>query len=669
MKANKSSKNFKTATRILTIVICIGLAFSLTTIETSNAFVFTLGIVIGLLITGGVIGWCLHEQSNSENVGDNPALKLTEENILTAWQSTAETISNQYKENNVDVQNFVNLFNVSYLYWVRQAEHDVANVISSNNWYDAKTNMTTFDDFDDSIKDLILSQLAKYSAQDVYTFRNILETNAKDTVDIVDVNGSIIDSSFTYGLRPMVSDRNTDWYLISIYVPADTSLKVDGNLYTEGVYQFHANEHTISEVTSDSILITGFPTDYDIFSKKYYNLTNERVCGDKSIHSGGATSFTNIYINRKIDKIDFDITTITGASYVDWIDLYGNSHRIGDSVGQFEVYPHAYVKYIEICVGGGGHDIVITPITVDINYHDIFYRPEPVTLTVKTSLAGDVELAQYLTDRDLINFYDMIIPYMKTIKDAMELNAQTLFNLYHSHGWFSTDDIPSNYLVVMPDLVFDNIFALADINITEAMLIYYTLLKQLDNQTLWTESDIDSSDISISDFGKWMVKGKLTHASDVIFDNEWVWIIPQTESLVLENNTNVSLTQSVMFFIPSTQEMFMGYSGDTLHIYSLLEDGESSENITITRMTLSEFLIATYGFDISLFEEWEFPLIPEGSEIYLIIAVGLIAVGVIVWLLGGDKYKKFGILTVVVGAGILILVYVIPAIIDFVVFW
>lgn len=667
MKHIKSSKKYKAISRILTVTICVSLAFALITTPQSEAII---GVIIVSVIVGGVIGWLLHDTNSVDNIADNPALQLSEENLLTAWEGTAERISNQYRENNIDVLNFVNLFNLSYLYWVRQAENEVANVINYTSWYNAKNNMTAFDDFDDSLMDFILSQVAKYSAQDIYVFRDILDTNAKSGIDVTTPDG-VIDSTFSYGLRPMVSNRNGDWYLIDIFVPSGQSLKVDGNVYIEGVYQFLGDIHQLSEISSDSILISGFPTNFDIYTAKNYEDLNVTVMPDYNYVPSGQARF--LHINRHIDTLYFD--GVGTNTYTGWADINGDYHLVGTSTGDIVCYPNAYVQYAHF-YGVGGHASAVTKIRADIVYDDLFYRPEPITMKIETTLAGNLALAEHITDRDTINFYDTIITYMKTLKTGMELNAQILFNFYHSHGWFDTDDIPSQYLVVMPDLSFDNIYALAGLDVNEAMMIYYAMLKQLDNETLWAEPNIDSTDITISDFGKWMVKAKLIHASDTIFDNVWVWIVPQSKTLDLNNGSDIVLTQSIMFFVPSTQEMFMGYSGDTLHIYSILEDGEYVETTSITRMSLQEFLITTYGFDVSVFGEWEFPQLVEHAEIYLTIAIACLGIGIPVRFLGdkfkGGKYKHIGTLLILAGIGIIVFVYVLPAIqgfIDWIVFW
>ena len=640
---------------IFVMILSLGIAFSMIFVPTVGATLTP--VRLGALILGGLVGNFLYDIFVGENAPDNPALQISQENLLLAWEGSAERINNQFKQSDADVMNFVNLFNVSYLYWMRQAEHEVADVISYPTWYDAKANMSAFTDFEDSLKSFMISQLSKYSAIDIYAIRDMLDTNDKTDISVNDGSGQINPSTFVYGLQPFVDDRNTEWYLIDVYVPTGESLNIDGHPYTHGIYQFGGEICNITSVSSDSVFITGFPTDYDIFTRHYYNVTDELITNSLSGN-------TRIYINRNVDSLTVTAVGANGGKYVD----DGGSHPFPASCTQ----TYIIIGKLQSIEDYG--NAPLANIKCSYSTHDIFYRPDALRLYVHTSLAGDVDINQYLANKDVINFYNVIIPYLQTIEDNMELQAHILFNYYHNHGWFTTDDIPSNYLVLMPDFNFDNIYALMGVNLTEATFIYYNWLKQLDNQTLWVNPNIDSTDISISDFSKYMIKGKLTHGGNIIFDNAWLWVVPQTGDLNLVNNSNNILTQSVLMFIPSTGLMYMGYVGDTLHVYALTEDGDYQDNMTIGRTTLQDFLVIKYGFDVSVFGDWVFP---TGIDItvYTTLAIIGIVAGIPIYAVGkyskgkngkGRGYLKvIGILMIIGGVGYLVYLYILYPLVHF----
>ena len=656
MKSNNSdSYRVKKTISIFILIASFGIVFSMITVPTIGATITP--VQLGAIMLGGLIGNFLYDLFTGDNQPDNPSLANSQANLLLAWEGSAERINNQFKQSDVDVMNFVNLFNVSYLYWIRQAEHEVASVISITNWHDAKDNMTSFDLFEDALKSFMLSQLSKYSAIDIYALRDMYDTDAKDDISVLSDNGVAMNpDTFLYGLQPFVGDRNTEWYLVDVYVPTGESLKIDGDSYAEGIYQFGGERHNLTEVSSDSILITGFPTNYDLFTRKWYNVTDELIESSHDLN-------TNIYINRHVDNL----TATAGNSFVQDIGYKddGGWHRFSDGTHTYSISG----KLIEIGVFGTLSIPLPTVGSIKCSYkiHDIFYRPDALRLWIETSLAGNMDIKQYITDSDNINFYGVILPFLSTIEQGMDLQAHILFNYYHNHGWYSTDDIPSQYLVIMPDLNFDNLQALAGLNITEAQFIYYSMLKQLDNETLWVQNNIDSKNISITDFGKWMVKAKLVHGGNTIFDHTWVWVVPQTGDLYLVNNSNNILNQSVLIFNPDDGTIYMGYSGDTLHVYALLEDGEYQDNMTVERQTLHDFLIAQYGFDVSVFGEWVFP---SGTTemIYNSLAIAGIISGIVVWGLGHSKnsegkkrgyLKILGILMIIAGGLYLLYAYII----------
>jgi len=721
MKSNKSSKfnrkNLKTAVGILTILICFGMVFNLVVVEQVEAVVITgtgIVIIMGATFIGGlIVGWLTNTGHDSSSPD---ALVISEENYILVWEDFNEEWNNDYIQANTNLHNYMMMFNLTYLDSVRRAEHDVASYVNLLNWSDVENNMTSLISYKENLTKFIVATLHGYNRIEVSILQHVYDTDAwsyttplkyapyahhstgetnYDWTELTDYGYDEPDQQdfqykVNFGTYPVGFDTGggesglplktggynigEKFYVTYIYVPNGNFITLknldtnDETTYSQGVYDLQGEENEVMDVTiydygstsanenldRTGVYLFGVPTDFDVLQDtlKTYNT-------GLLLSSVGESQSLIFEATKYINEVTVEGTE--GSSlYIDGILKYDFPH--------YQTIPipiDDYVKNITMQQGTLASGRIVSITTEGYIYPDMQGK-----LKVVTEHAGTAYITDDLPARGRVGLDWMVNSY-KSIYDSMIVQAKILWNLYHANGWYSTDDIPSEFLVIPPDIIFDNMDVFGNLPLDEAQAIYYAWMAQLIdfyNKNPDYTGTYDDTNMTVFDDGI-IFNATLVHGNKTIFSNHEIYISPLLNDLDLCKNNSYNLTQKVFIYDITANYIYYGYVGDNLSIHNITIESIETDCVTLGRQTMHDFIMGKYGFSISFPAEWEFPPIDGGEEIYTIIAVALICLGVPIWLLGGKKYNKVGILMIVVGACIIIVIYAIPAIVDFFTFW
>lgn len=706
MKANQSSKNFKNATRILTVAICIGLAFSLIAVEQSEAILGIALVIAGVFIAGVIIGWLAND---GHDVTTPDALVTSEENYVLVWNDFFEDWNNDYIDENVDLANYMMMYNLTFLDSVRRAEHDVSSYVHFINWSEVEDSMTSLTAYKENITKFIVSSLHGYNRIDVSVLQHIYDTDVwsyttpmkhgkaqnpdsndwsrltfyGDKYMFIPQYNQMMHIGYQYkvpfGTYPVGYSGDYDigdkFFVTYIYVPTGNFITLKNldtdvsNTYYGGVHNLQgeatevisvtARDSTVPSFDNTGVYLFGVPTDFNILSDNF--IIYNTGLGDVDAGSSQTLTFEK---SKHIESIYISATG-TGTTYV-WIN-----DELFTTLSQANSWVNINDYVYEITIENNIDTFCLKQIkTEGYIYHDMTGR-----LRVDTDLAGTAYITDNLPARGRIGL-DWMVDSYKTIYEGMIINAKILWNLYHANGWYSTDDIPSEFLVVPPDVIFDNMDALKNLPLDDARAIYYTWMGQLidfyDENPDYVGT-FDDTDMTMFDNGI-VINASLIHGGNTVFDNHQIYISPLLGDFVICKDNLYILTQKIFIYDITDTYIYYGYIGDNLTIHNISIDGVETECVTLGRQTMQDFLVGKYGFSISFTGEWQFPEIVS-AKTYLTIGIGCIVSGILIAVASSGKYKKYrviGYLLILIGSGVIVFTYIIPAIQSFfesLIFW
>lgn len=702
MKVSELSKRkkFKSVAKVLSIAICFTVAFSLVTVETTEAILGIVCIVVGAFVAGAIIGYLANEGHDKTSPD---GLVTSQANYVLVWNDFVEEWNNDYISENVNLANYMMMYNLTFLDSVRRAEHDVASYVNLLNWSDVESNMSSLSGYKENVSNFIVSTLHGYNRIDVSILQHMYDTDvwayttpmkrAKvytaistyhyDWRELNYCGTSGIDYvqyKAPFGTHPVGYDGNYDvgdkFFVTFLYVPSGYSItlkNLDSNVettYNDGVHDLQGKRNEVIDVDvttyphvgidNTRVYLFGLPTDFDILVDTYIN------------YNPGLTYSTEpqsiVFESEKFIK-EIGVKIIYGVSYEADIYLDGVFKSRWGMESQ-TVTLNEYASNITIVPIGSGSSAYITRIQSE----GYIYSDMNGGLKVVTDSGGTSDVTDNLPDRGRVGLDWMVNSY-KNIYDAMIINSKILWNVYHANGWYSTDDIPSEFIVVAPDMIFDNLDVLKNLPMDKAQAIYYAWMAQLIN--FYDENPdyadtYDDTDMTVFDDGI-IINASLVHGGKTVFTNHLIYISPLLNDFYICKDNFYNLTQKIFIYDITGNYIYYGYVGDNLTVHNITIDDVGTDCVTLGRQTMHDFLMGKYGFSISFPAEWIFPVagIPS-TDIYATIAVAFICLGVPIWLFAGKKYNKIGILLVVIGGGILIYIYVLPIIIDFfdsLVFW
>ena len=289
-------------------------------------------------------------------------------------------------------------------------------------------------------------------------------------------------------------------------------------------------------------------------------------------------------------------------------------------------------------------------------------------VTLDYDSESDIVLNSYFSNTDL-TYYDYWFGAFGNLSSAMNSAGYALYTTYKNAGYDTTDDIPSDELVIYPDWLMSNLDALHGLNQTEFLFIYYTLLSQLNESYIWDGNDISSANFNITtDFADYMVNATLVHAGSEVFNHSLVWMSILHNDLTITKGETVTLDQTVLFYDTSISRLYMGYSGDNLTCHNITYKTEDVPSADLTITSLDILLNALYGISLegetnSSLDALLAALGSTAADVgwLLYVGIGAIIGGVILMAVAKDNkgISKLGLLLIIAGIVILAWIWII----------
>ena len=685
--------------RILTVALVVGLAFvvaDLAYVDNAEAFPF---IIIPVAIGVGMLaGWLLSEYFDDSS---DPNYDVYEEQISHAyWNETINELQDQYNLSRNDDINMRLLYDNTYLAAVRYAENEVASYVNCSTWADAKANMTSFDNFNQTARHILLYKMGNVGYTDCLVLDYAHHADYLSFIDL-EVDGSP-QSTFSWGVQAHNNTYNGsyigEYFLNYVYVPKNGYIVVDGTNYTGGNT---GDILTFVSMSLDMLLADEEPASYNITDYSdgcYINglrvdfpINADHDIGDLSYHTGEWVVYSpatnGLYAYETIFDYDSPV-------HVDSLEMYAHQLTGANLYAEYRIRCDGTVVYTDAGPGypsGTWHYEGWISVDQDCSkleigtkkrqhgdhYHTrakctswsepdyscgYFYRLDNSSVVLNYTTLSNFNLNTNLSNRNHV-YSDFWNGSFSTIYSAMNSSAYSLWNYYRCvMGWENPGDIPSDNLIIYPDWLMSNLDALAGLNVSEFLIIYYVLLQQFNDSVLWNGTltdEIDSTLFNISDFSDTVIKATLVHSGSEVFNQSWVWMVVYTDDLNISTGTTITLNQTCLFFEIENKQLWLGYAGDNLTIHEIKVSGSPVGETNLTITTLSAFLSATYGIDLegSSFQGALGSLFGSASD-QLILILGLVGVGVVCSF--SRKLKVIGFLAFAGAAGLFVYWYVWP---------
>ncbi|RLF46065.1 MAG: hypothetical protein DRN29_05630 [Thermoplasmata archaeon] len=524
--------------KLFTVLVAVGIAGMLITAEQNEAFIVPL--LIGAGIGFGIAILLEHlDKDNSKNI----QYDYHASTYANAIKGRLEDINNNYRTAYANAQNMINILNTTSIFWSRLAEHKVAGYVNYTNWT--------------LCKDKVLYELDKNITSMFFAIWNTYALNDLELQDEL--------------LRGMENDyQDEDEH----YIVADARFYTNGTLYENKILCKKSATENLDNfaLTFDFDFNETYDSDSD-FIGKWYILWLKVLKEDASLtikHDGNIETIG--YKDGIVNISDFvNITSlnnhahiyIVGVKISDYKDIYYSS------ISNFTYmhYKWTGINYrVENERGHFDYDGVLD----DGYYHKLY---------ISVSNASGYSSSFYFAfDSDIWKWMADFFKTARQIRETVEINAYNQWQYYHSKGWYNTSDIPADELPIFPDLYFPNWQTLGNLSLNDTLAIYYSILAQLQNQTLINESLLDSDDFKFSGAGiiANISLKNIDSATWDIIDKHRAYIIPIEKPITL----TVGKTYNITNKNTTTKEATL-YPSDDIYISQL--DGSSNTQDLIVR--------------------------------------------------------------------------------------
>jgi hypothetical protein len=629
-------------------------------------------VAIGF-VAGAIVGYFFHD---SVDTGCPNAVVVDQSNFVTTWYDFIESWDNAYIKNNADMVNFMNMYNLTYLDSVRRAEHEVADFVDYTVWQDVIDNMTTIEDFKHDVLNMLIYLLHGYNFIDVSLISYMYDSIENPLIDYVDaytthINGDLLELSThhsRYGTFPTqyvgLFYPDEIFYVTYLYIPTGKNLtmqnmvtNVTSTFNESGIVDLKGELYKVVSGDFNEAYLFGIPSDYDIL-----NPSNAEF----GVNSTGVNANTNQSIVFGSQKYISGVTIEGTGNYKIYLD--GELFDTGVIPEGIDNIIHIDENATTIDVQSNNNGNYFATLLAPSYIYNSWYFDG---LVMQTDLAGGVNISsRFTSDPDqlyanrMIGLYSMTDSYVN-IYNAMITQAKILWDLYHSLGWYETDDIPSDFLVIPPDIIFDNLGSLENLPVDIAELIYNAWMAQL---IQWYQDHPNATGV-YNDYNQSMpdigieINCSLTHGGNDVITDKICYISPLLETLCIETGESYILTQGIFILQSSPIHVYYGYTGDNLTINSITVDNESVDSICLERTVMHDFLMENYGINLSFPAEWTPPVIEElpSFTMWALLSIGG---GIVLAIIGSASQKlkilkTIGILLIVVGSIYLLWVYII----------
>jgi len=720
MKANKKFIEDNASSHIadtIFLVIIIGLCAMLVTVEVGRAIIPVL-IGIGCAwAAGAIVGWFLAQQ---QDTGSPNALVTSEYDFVITWEDFLEEWNNSYIQINTDLTNYMNIYNFTYLQQVRRAENEVSAFVSYDVWQDVVANMTTLQSYRENVTKSLIGMLHSYNRLDASIISYLY-----DTADLVyaqpvkatqasqllwntnpiwrpisAVSTGNYQYKLQYGTFPVGYSGNysigDSLYITFMYVPSgkyivlnNTATGIETNYSTAGVKDIQGALCEIVDVSTDANYGTGFdgtevyvwgmPDSFNFLEAE----SREYLISETWAGGGGKAPGVN-------DTLEFG--SYKNISYIWVFGQIGNHYHVYVDGAPFEsgvIAPSGDPTHSGVKVNINQKVKMISE-HVDETHHQItaisttgfYYNNYMNCYAIQVNTTDDGKA--YIVNRgfpnanqsnlqaiNAIGIWWMADSYIG-IYDAMMNNSEILWNLYHANGWYNTSDIPSEFMVVPPDVIFDNLDALTNLPMNASQAIYYAWMYQLINyynENPNSTAVYDDNNQTMYDLGI-RVNATLVHGANTVFNESWVYVSPLLSDFEICSNNSYNLTQGLFIFEPDGRHVYNAYTGDNFTVYNITLDGNQVDCITLGHQTMSEYMLAEYGFNLSFAGEWIFPEVGT-DNLYTMLSVVAICAGIMLYVFGrfGKEQHGFlkiiGILLMLAGFVYLAYIYIVAPILNY----
>lgn len=709
MKANKKFVEDNAGSShiadIIFIMIVVGLCAMLVTVQVGKAIIPIL-IGMGVAFFGGaLVGWWLSQQ---QDTGTPDALVTSETDYVLSWNDFLEEWNNSYISENTHLRNYMNTYNFTYLQNVRRAENEVSAFVNYTDWDAVVENMTTLTGYKENVTYSIIGMLHCYNRLEANIISYLFDTMNFDYTQPIKqpVRGgpwyainAMSAGSYQYKLKFGTFPAGytgkysigDSLYITFIYVPDGkyillnrtvNGLPQQTNYSAKGVYDLQGMRCEVVDVSRDAnygtsldgtqVYVWGMPVSFNPLTPPSIDYTII------SVHNGTIPSGANYTMQFGCKKyIDFvGLYTWGGDTYKVYVDgvLFANGTVPGGARMVYNVSINDNVTILTTQCTGHSHSI--HGVRCPGYFYNIWHYCEAVKITtthdgtVYVHGPGNFYLSRLTADRD-IGLYWMSDSYVN-IYDAMIQQSHILWNLYHANGWYHTTDIPSDFIVVPPDVIFDNLDALSDLPLNVSQAIYYAWMYQLiryydenpNSTAVYSDNNQTMYDLGIK------VNATLVHGVNTPFTGQYVYVSPLLNDFHICKGEYYNLTQGLFIFNPDTSHVYYAYAGDNFTVHNITLNGVQVDCITLGHDTMSEYLLGEYGFNLSFAGEWEFPEVGY-DDTYLMLAGVAIAIGIVMFAFGRFSKEKhggiatLGLLLMIAGFAYIAYIYAVAPILQF----
>ncbi len=290
----------------------------------------------------------------------------------------------------------------------------------------------------------------------------------------------------------------------------------------------------------------------------------------------------------------------------------------------------------------------------------------------------------------------------ETIKNNMIVNAHAYWQYLKDKGYNDVSEVPEDEIPVYPDILLDNIDALGNLSFDDAMVLYYSILSQLNNTDLLNKTNLTDSDFIIANYtGKvaniTLLKWTGLDTYTTLIDAHRCYILPFKNDLTISINgiyaitnlttlpawnitgyygvseSNITKIKQMLaiYDIDGKQYLLLHPNADIIYTFKVLnltEDGKAVNSLTYDVLDLGNFTMTTWGFRLSTITNPNDLIIPQSTTDWLdeykgLIVISCIVLGVVFTVSSrkGSGVHTIGVLLLIAGLGMAAYWYILPA--------
>lgn len=302
--------------------------------------------------------------------------------------------------------------------------------------------------------------------------------------------------------------------------------------------------------------------------------------------------------------------------------------------------------------------------------------------------------------KEITDYFAQLYGIMNTIRTNALQSAQLTWDTYRNvYGYTNYSDIPADKLPVFPDFYL-NFDALKNLSFDDMRALWYSILAQLNDETIFDKTNVTDEDLRITDYKGKIANITLMHvindtAHEVIFDRHRCYLFAYKDDVTLNVNeiyvitTNLTdadlwrnafnktvnvktIPQTIMLYDTETGRAYYitpssNNYGYGFYVNGLLLDNKSVNSLTYNVMSVGNYTYLTWGFYLTPHSA-NLPFIPSTSQSWFDEYKGLITVACLV--LGivftassrkGSGAHTIGVLLFVAGIALAFYFYILPA--------